>query len=94
MKHNLKRRVWIRDKYTCHYCGEKNLITPTVDHIIPRSLGGEWSMENLVTACQDCNKIKGNILDPVPGDTVIMRLHQVKKYESYTKVATRRHTRR
>jgi 5-methylcytosine-specific restriction endonuclease McrA len=32
----------------------------TVDHVIPRSLGGHASWENLVAACAPCNRRKGN----------------------------------
>jgi 5-methylcytosine-specific restriction endonuclease McrA len=53
-----KREVFRRDNYTCQYCGQ---IVPrlTVDHIIPRFRGGEYSWENLVTACPQCNRHKG-----------------------------------
>lgn len=36
------------------------ILTPTVDHIIPRSKGGLWTYDNLVTACQNCNNKKGS----------------------------------
>lgn len=32
----------------------------TIDHIVPRSKGGEDSWENLITACPACNTKKGN----------------------------------
>lgn len=53
-----KREIFRRDNYTCQYCGQrkKNL---TVDHVIPRRLGGNHSWENLVTACSTCNHSKG-----------------------------------
>jgi len=46
--------VFHRDNYTCQYCGkaEKQL---TIDHIIPRSLGGQHTWENTTTACIPCN---------------------------------------
>lgn len=34
-------------------------LRPTVDHVIPRSLGGETTIENLVTSCSPCNNKKG-----------------------------------
>lgn len=37
-------------------------LRPTVDHVIPRSAGGETTMENLVTACSPCNSKKGSII--------------------------------
>jgi len=53
-----KREVLRRDNYTCQYCGE-HLPSLTVDHIVPRHLGGEHTWENLVTACPTCNHRKG-----------------------------------
>lgn len=53
-----KREVLRRDDYTCQYCG-KRVPYLTVDHIIPRSLGGEHVWSNLVAACPSCNHRKG-----------------------------------
>ena len=46
--------VFHRDNYICQYCGkaEKQL---TIDHIVPRSRGGEHTWENTTTACIPCN---------------------------------------
>jgi 5-methylcytosine-specific restriction endonuclease McrA len=53
-----RREVFRRDKYTCQYCGVKNTDL-TIDHILPRHLGGKQSWENIVTACAACNHKKG-----------------------------------
>jgi 5-methylcytosine-specific restriction endonuclease McrA len=53
-----KREILRRDDYTCQYCGRKSF-TLTVDHVIPRRLGGEHSWTNLVAACPACNRRKG-----------------------------------
>lgn len=53
-----KREVLRRDEFTCQYCGQHATFL-TVDHVIPRHLGGEHSWENLVTACPYCNHHKG-----------------------------------
>ena len=53
-----KREVLRRDNYTCQYCGQHVAIL-TVDHIIPRHLGGEHAWTNLVAACSHCNHRKG-----------------------------------
>jgi 5-methylcytosine-specific restriction endonuclease McrA len=54
-------RIYIRDKYRCQYCGEKkNPAALTLDHIFPRSRGGENTPVNIVTACLACNNRKGN----------------------------------
>lgn len=56
--HLTKREVLRRDNFTCQYCGTQNLFL-TIDHIVPRHLGGEHSWANLVAACPTCNHRKG-----------------------------------
>lgn len=56
-----RRSVLARDFYTCQYCGATpNRKDLTVDHVVPRSRGGQSVWENLVTACQTCNSRKGD----------------------------------
>ena len=50
--------VFNRDQYTCQYC-ERKTKELTLDHVIPRRLGGEHSWENVVSACIPCNRRKG-----------------------------------
>jgi 5-methylcytosine-specific restriction endonuclease McrA len=54
----LRDAVFLRDGYSCVYCGADG---PTLhcDHIIPVSRGGRSVMENLATACGPCNVSKG-----------------------------------
>ncbi|MCC6936532.1 MAG: HNH endonuclease [Thermomicrobiales bacterium] len=56
-----RREIFIRDNFTCQYCGV-HTGDLTIDHIIPRSRGGEHSWENLVSACRSCNHRKGGKL--------------------------------
>lgn len=51
--------ILARDRHTCQYCGTKRG-EMTLDHVVPRSRGGGWTWENLVTACQKCNARKGD----------------------------------
>ena len=54
-----KKNILRRDGYTCQYCsrrGEKL----TVDHVVPRSRGGQTTWTNVVAACLRCNLFKGN----------------------------------
>jgi len=49
--------VFNRDQYTCQYCG-KETQQLTLDHVIPRYLGGEHTWGNVVSACVSCNRHK------------------------------------
>ena len=49
--------VFLRDRFTCQYCGSKDDLT--FDHLIPRSRGGQTRWDNVVAACAPCNLEKG-----------------------------------
>lgn len=56
-----RRNVFKRDRYTCQYCGHRpGSDFLTIDHILPRSQGGESSWLNCVLACVKCNHRKAN----------------------------------
>ena len=50
-----RRAVFLRDGHRCQYCGSP---AEDVDHVLPRSRGGEHRWENVVAACRDCNASK------------------------------------
>jgi 5-methylcytosine-specific restriction endonuclease McrA len=55
-----RRNLMLRDGYTCQYCSRRRPVRELdIDHVLPRSRGGEDSWTNLVTACQPCNRRKG-----------------------------------
>jgi 5-methylcytosine-specific restriction endonuclease McrA len=56
-----RRALFARDNWCCVYCGTANGRL-TLDHVIPRSRGGESVWENVVTSCAPCNLRKGNRL--------------------------------
>lgn len=62
--------IYLRDDYTCQYCGfksyEKQKDILTLDHVIPRALGGASSFENIVTACSSCNLEKAHFMKMKP----------------------------
>jgi len=71
-----KREIFRRDNFTCQYCGKQTLHL-TIDHVIPRRLGGPHTWENLVTACPSCNHRKGGrMLEHVPFMRLRMRPQQ------------------
>lgn len=55
----LRYEVLRRDNHTCRYCGGRAPdATLTVDHVVPKALGGGDEPANLVSACRDCNSGK------------------------------------
>jgi 5-methylcytosine-specific restriction endonuclease McrA len=54
-----RRAVFARDGWACQYCGKS---AENLDHVIPRSRGGEHIWENVVAACRRCNAKKENHL--------------------------------
>ncbi|MCL4832833.1 MAG: HNH endonuclease [Caldilineaceae bacterium] len=77
---SLRQTVEKRARYRCTYCQSQMRIVGaslTVDHIIPESLGGATTIENLCLACWDCNLLKSNritAIDPRSG-TVVRIFH-------------------
>ena len=54
--------LFLRDGYKCVYCGKESENGLTRDHVIPSSKGGKDVWENVVTACEPCNLMKGSTL--------------------------------
>jgi 5-methylcytosine-specific restriction endonuclease McrA len=50
-----RRAVFVRDGHRCQYCGA---VAENIDHVVPRSRGGEHVWENVVAACRPCNSRK------------------------------------
>jgi hypothetical protein len=59
-----------RDDYCCYLCGKQTRTdvdcfhpdSPTVDHVVPLSRGGQHTLDNVRTACLRCNSVKGSDL--------------------------------
>ena len=55
-----RRNIFARDKNCCQYCGNRFSTSElSLDHIIPRSIGGKAVWANIVCACTRCNAKKG-----------------------------------
>ncbi|HEY3250168.1 MAG TPA: HNH endonuclease [Ignavibacteria bacterium] len=67
-----RKNILRRDHHKCQYCHRADLPL-TIDHIIPKSKGGDDSWENLIAACVRCNNKKG---DRSPEDS---GMHLIKK---------------
>jgi DNA-directed RNA polymerase subunit RPC12/RpoP len=61
VKKHVRHSVFARDGFRCQYCGCEGLTVEdgTVDHIVPISLDGHHSADNLRTACRPCNSRRG-----------------------------------
>jgi 5-methylcytosine-specific restriction endonuclease McrA len=59
--------VFLRDRFRCQYCGihfqAKEL---TFEHVVPRCAGGKTAWNNIVAACDPCNRRKGSRTDMKP----------------------------
>jgi 5-methylcytosine-specific restriction endonuclease McrA len=50
-----RRSIFVRDNHRCQYCGHP---AENIDHVVPRSRGGEHVWENVVASCRRCNAQK------------------------------------
>jgi 5-methylcytosine-specific restriction endonuclease McrA len=61
----LRFEVFKRDNFTCQYCGRNvkdDKIKIHCDHVLPKNKGGKNTYKNLVTACEECNLGKSDVL--------------------------------
>ena len=65
-----RRSVFVRDGHRCQYCGAA---AENVDHVVPKSRGGEHAWENVVAACRRCNSRKEN---RTPHEVGLKLLHE------------------
>jgi 5-methylcytosine-specific restriction endonuclease McrA len=54
-----RREIFRRDNYACQYCGRRTSDL-TLDHVVPKHLGGSHDWTNVVAACPGCNHRKGS----------------------------------
>lgn len=91
-----RRNIFLRDENKCQYCGHKfSTQQLSLDHVKPRSQGGQTNWENIVCACLKCNVRKGGrtpheahmrlIRKPVKPKRSPVLAHQLTsvKYESW-----------
>jgi 5-methylcytosine-specific restriction endonuclease McrA len=65
-----KREIFRRDQYCCQYCGGISAHL-TLDHVLPKTRGGTYAWENLVSACPQCNRRKGGRTPQEAGMTLL-----------------------
>jgi len=91
-----RRNIFLRDEHCCQYCRQQfPRHQLSLDHVVPRSRGGEDSWENVVCACLTCNVRKGGRTPQEAGMTLsrpplkpkrsplISRQMTQRKYESW-----------
>lgn len=72
-----RRGVFARDGHRCQYCGDR---ADSIDHVRPRSKGGQHTWENVVAACRSCNSAKRDRLL----DETTMRLRSKPRVPSWS----------
>lgn len=66
-----------------HETEDKDLILMTKDHIVPKSAGGEDTLENLQVMCEDCNSMKSSVNDNLAKDQIIeITKNNIKKLKN------------
>lgn len=80
-----RKNIYRRDRFACQYCGAHPALDQlTVDHVVPRSLGGRTSWINCVVSCVRCNRRKSNRTLAEAG----VRLLRVPKEPTWTPCLT------
>lgn len=81
----LRQKVREQSLHRCSYCQSQQKvigISLTVDHIIPESLGGSTTLDNLCMACWDCNLFKSNQVTAAdPQTALVIRLFHPNQQE-------------
>lgn len=76
-----RENIFARDRHTCQYCGKEfDSSELTLDHVYPKSRGGDNSWENLITCCKECNQTKA---DRTPEEADMIILSKPQKPEKY-----------
>ncbi len=84
-----RQEIFCRDDHTCQYCGRQGGRL-TVDHVVPRHKGGSHQWSNVVTACEECNRVKGG---KTAQDARMRLLHLPQEPPSSPLYLYRRHVR-
>jgi hypothetical protein len=84
----IRFEVFKRDGFKCAYCGKSPpQVILEADHIDPRAKGGDDDLNNLITACFDCNRGKKDIplskIPPVLSDNLLVLREQEEQLQEY-----------
>lgn len=93
MSENLRQFVRKRAKYHCEYCKRSEEVQGDrfhIEHIVPRSAGGETREDNLCLACDLCNGSKYNFqtgIDPETNDEVPLFNPRIQEWSDHFKIS-------
>mgnify|MGYP003975704465 FL=1 len=86
-----RNEIFSRDNNSCQYCGAKPR-DMTIDHVNPRCKGGEFTWENVVSACKACNhrkaartpqeagmRLRNKPYEPRPNPYSFLKLESLRK---------------
>ena len=75
-----RRNIFARDNNQCQYCGKRFATTElSLDHVVPRSQGGQSTWDNIVCACLRCNVRKGGRTPREASMTLIRKPEKPKR---------------
>ena len=64
-----KENIFLRDGFICQYCGINHTSNPkdlTMDHVVPKFLGGKTNWLNIASSCASCNLEKSHYMKMKP----------------------------
>lgn len=75
-----RRNIYARDQSTCQYCRKRFATSElSLDHVVPRALGGKTTWDNLVCSCVYCNARKGGRTPAQAGMHLVRPPHKPKR---------------
>lgn len=81
-----RRAVFARDDHRCQYCGSA---ADSIDHVVPRSRGGQHTWENVAAACTACNLRKRD-RTPAEADMPLVRAPRAPRAQAWIAVSVAR----
>ena len=78
-----RRALFARDQFSCQYCGA---FADSLDHVVPRSRGGQHTWENVAAACRPCNLRKRD-RTPAEANMVLARPPRASRDQAWVVAA-------
>jgi len=82
-----RENVFHRDNQKCAYCGRKFKMSDlTIDHIVPKSKGGNNSWKNTISSCKSCNNKKADRTPKEAGMRLLFQPTEPRWVDSFSKI--------